>query len=231
MSSSGTWSWSPSVGDLILNAFSRINLRGPELSAQHLQDAATECNLLNTQFSNRNPNQWELQTSPISLVQGTSSYSLPSNVVALGVVYLTTSSGISSAYDRPLVPISAADYAAIPNKATQGSPTTHWVNLSIPAPIITLWPVPDNNGPYVLNIQYYRQSQDISVSGGQTLDAPFRFYDAFVAGLAARLARLYAPALYQLRKQDWEEAWNEAASRDQEDANFYIVPGLSNYFR
>ena len=163
-------------------------------------------------------------------MQGTSSYSLLANTVATGVIYLTTASGTSSAFDRPLTPISAADYAAIPNKITQAPPTTYWVNLGIPTPTITVWPVPDGNGPYVLNVQSFRQSQDVSLNGGQTIDAPFRFLDAFTAGLAARLARIYAPALYQLRKADWEEAWQEASQRDQEDAALYISVGLSGYF-
>jgi len=148
--------------------------------------------------------------------------------VAIGVAYLTQSPSTPSAVDRPLNPISAADYANLPQKTTQGPPTCFWLQL-LPVPQITLWPVPDS-APYILNVQSFRQQQDISVAGGQTIDAPFRFLDCFTAGLAARLARIYAPALYPLRKQDWEDAFGEASSQDQEDSNLYISPGLSSYF-
>lgn len=230
ITSSQTYNWAPQIGDLILSAFSRINIRGPELTPQHLQDAAAEANFLNVSFSNRAPLQWQLQTPTITLVQGTPTYALPSNVVALGLVYLTTNAGSSSAFDRPLSPMSAADYAAIPNKTIQGPPTTHWLNMAVPTPELTVWPVPDGNGPYILNCQSYRQLQDLSVQGGQTIDAPYRFYEAWVAGLAARLARNWAPALYQLRKADYEETFSEAASRDQEDSALFLSVGLSSYF-
>lgn len=187
-----------------------------------------ECNLLNVQFTNRLPNQYSLETPTINLVQGTATYALPNRTVAIGLAYLTQSPSTASAVDRPLNPISATDYAAIPTKTTQGPPTCFWLQL-LPIPQITLWPVPDA-GPYILNVQSFRQQQDLSISGGQTIDAPYRYLDAFVAGLAARLARNWAPTLYPVRKADWEEAWTEVTSTDQEDANLYISPGLQSYF-
>ena len=166
--------YAPAVGDLILQAFNRCNIRGPELTAQHLQDAATECNLLNVQFTNRLPTQYALETPTITLVQGTSNYNLPNRTVAIGVAYLTTNYGTGSAFDKPLTPMSAADYAAIPNKTTQGPPTIFWMQL-LPVPQITVWPTPDGNGTYVQNIQSFRQQQDLAITGGQTIDAPYRF--------------------------------------------------------
>lgn len=172
--------------------------------------------------------QYALEVPTVSLVQGTSLYALPNRTVAIGVAYLTTGTG-ASAFDRPLTPVSAADYAAIPNKTTQGPPTLFWCQL-LPVPQITLWPTPDGSGPYVLNVQSFRQQQDLAITGGQTIDAPYRFLDAFVAGLAARLARNWAPALYAVRQADFESAWQECSQRDQEDAPLYLIPGLANYF-
>jgi hypothetical protein len=213
---------------LVLNAFGRIQLRGPELTADHLNNAAMEANLQMIQFSNRNPNRWALETPTVSLIQGTATYTLPNRTIAIAVVYLTTGTGPSS-FDRPLGNISASDYAAISNKTMQGPPTSVWFNL-LPVPTLTFWPVPDGNGPYVANVQSFRQQQDLSLQSGQNVDAPYRFIDAFAAGMSYRLSRFYKPELTQLRKQEWEEAWQEAAMRDQEDANLYIVPGLSRYF-
>ena len=229
MTSSGTYAFQPAVGDLILNAYARCNIRGPELTSQHLQDAAMEVNLLNVQFSNRNPNQYALETPTITLTQGVSTYSLPNRTLAIGIVYITQNFSTPSAFDRPLGPVSASDYGAIPNKTIQAAPTIFNFQL-FPVPEIKFWPVPDGNGTYVANVQSFRQQQDLSITGGQTLDAPYRFLDAFTAGLAARLARIYAPALYQMRKQDWEEAWQEVITLDQPDDTYFITPGLSSYF-
>ena len=169
-----------------------------------------------------------METPTIPLVAGQATYTLPNRTIAIGIAYLTIGTG-AAAFDSPMGPISATDWGAISVKSMQGQPTTLFLNLQ-PIPTITVWPVPDSNGPYTVNVQSFRQMQDVSIVNGQTLDAPFRFLDAFTAGLAARLARIYAPALYQLRKQDWEEAWQEAIEQDQADVSLQIVPGISSYF-
>ena len=195
-----------------------------------MQDAGTECSLLGVQFTNRLPTQFALETPTLSLVQGTSVYTLPNRTAAIGLVYLTVGVGGSDPFDIPLMPMSAQDYGAIPNKTTQGRPTTYHFQL-LPVPTITFWPTPDSGGPYQANVQSFRQTMDLSISGGQTIDAPFRFLDAFVAGLAARLARNWAPALYPQRKADWEEAWSECTQFDQPPDNLYIICGLDSYTR
>ena len=214
---------------MVLNAYARCGIRGPELAAQHLADAATECNLLAVQFSNRNPNAWMMETPTIPLVQGQAVYNLPNRTIAIGIAYLTVGTG-ASAFDTPMGPISATDWGAIANKNTQGQPTAIFLSLQNPIPTITVWPVPDDND-YVINVQSFRQMQDVGLKNGESLDAPYRFLDAFTAGLAARLARIYAPALYPIRKQDFEDAFQEAAMRDTQDVNLYITPALSAYMR
>jgi hypothetical protein len=229
MTTSSTYAFAPAASDLVLNAFGRLQIRGPELTAGHLNDAAMEANLLLSQFTNRNPNAWLLETPTIPLVQGTATYSLPNRSVAIAVVYLTTGSG-STAVDRPLGNMSATDYAAIPVKTTQGPPTQVFFSL-LPVPTITLWPTPDGNGPYSVNVMSYRQTQDLSLASGQQVDAPFRFLDAFAAGMAYRLSRMYKPELTVIRKAEWEDAWNESAAMDQQNTSIFIVPGLDGYFR
>jgi hypothetical protein len=228
LTTSGTYAFSPSGADLVLNSFGRIQMRGPELTADHLGNAAMEANLLMVSFSNRSPNRWALETPTVPLVQGTATYTLPNRTLAIAVAYMTVGTGGAS-YDRPLGNISGTDYAAIPTKYTQGPPTSIFFSL-LPVPTVTLWPTPDGGGPYTLNIQSFRQQQDLALPAGQTLDMPYRFLDAFAAGMAYRLSRFYKPELTQMRKAEWEEAWQESAMRDQEDCNLYIVPGLSRYF-
>ena len=229
MSSSGLYQFNPAISDLILNAFARCQIRAPELTAQHLADASIECNLLASQFSNRNPNQWLMETPTIPLAKGQAVYTLPNRTIAIGIAYLTVGTG-AAAFDTPLGPISATDWGAISVKTTQGQPTAVVFTL-LPTPTLTVWPVPDAGGPYLLSVQSFRQMQDVNPVNGQTLDAPYRFLEPFTAGLAARLARIYAPALYPLRKQDFEEAWTESAMQDTQNVNLYVTPALSAYYR
>jgi hypothetical protein len=85
--------------------------------------------------------------------------------------------------------------------------------------------------PILLKYYRYRQIQDAAYTGGTTPEIPYRFLDAWSAGLAHRLARIYAPTLEAQRKADAMEAWQVAATQDTENAPMYITPGLSSYWR
>ena len=133
--------------------------------------------------------------------------------------------------DRVVTPISRTDYSAQPDKFTQAFPSTYWFNRQI-NPVITTWPVADQNGPYVLNVYCVTQPQDATIPGGATLNIPYRFLEAFAAGLARRLARKYAPQLVQELAIEENMVWAEASQEDTETGTaLYIAPGLGGYFR
>lgn len=133
--------------------------------------------------------------------------------------------------DRILTPISRTDYAAQPDKIQQAPPTTFWFDRVSPIPVLTMWPAPDGNGPYVVFLYCMRRIQDASVGSGQTSDIPYRFVDALVADLAKRLARKYAPALVAELTMEANEAWLLASGEDRERVSFFLVPDTSGYFR
>lgn len=229
MASSGTYAYGPSVGDLILNAFSRIQIRRTELTQQHLMDAAQECNLLQVEFSNRLPNLWLAETYTVSLIASTASYALAARLIAPMAVYLTVTSG-STSTDRILSPLSTFEYASMPNKTTTGQPTSYWFDRQ-ETPVMYLWPVPDSSATYTLNLRMVSQPQDANVPNGITPEFPYRFLDAFAAGLAARLSVIYRPELEDKRKADAERAWQIAATQDTEDVPVYVIPQLNSYWR
>lgn len=229
MTSSGTYSYSPSYGSLTLDAFDRLQMPPTSLLVEHLNRAAAETNLLLASWSNRQVNMWKTTAQSVPLLQGATTYTLPSYTVAILAAYITTTSG-GVTTDRVIMPVSTVDYAGIPNKGIQAPPTTYWFNRQI-APQVNLWPVPDSGGPYILNLQTVTQMQDAGFASGQTPDLPYRWLDAFVAGLAYRLARAYKPALEAIRKADADEAWGIAANQDVENVPVYITPALSSYYR
>lgn len=234
MTSSGTYAFNPSAGDVVLNAFGMIQLRRWELTQQHLEDAAFCCNLVMVDFSNRNPNQWALEDLTITpLTQGTPAYSLEDRTIAVAIAYIDTTTG-TDVRSRVLGPISNADYASLPNKLTEGPPTSYDFRLLRPTPEVRIWPVADANGPYTLRLQTFRQIQDVVLPNGVTLDAPYRFLDAFTHDLASRLAEYYPPAepgkgarLSTMAAQKFQLA----ASRDQESTPMYVRPMMGGYFR
>lgn len=225
---SGSYDFSPSVGSIILNAFDRIQVRPTEITAPHLQRAVMELNLLQSRVSNSQPNLWTVDLQTLPLTEGDATYSLPAETVMIQNGYIRV--GTDTTDERMIFPISQTEYSAISNKSVEGSPTQFWYNRVI-SQTITFYPVPDGNGPYTFYYYRVKQQQDALPQNGYNLDAPFRFYDYFVAGLAHRLARIYRPDLEMLRKADADEAWDIAAKQDTENVNMIIAPGLSGYYR
>lgn len=229
MATSGVYAFAPSVGELVLNAYGRINIRRPEILAQHMVDARMEANLLQTEWMNKGVNLWTVDLISTTLVQGTATYDVDPTTVMILDAYIET--GIApNTIDRIIDPVSRTEYASFPNKTNQAQPTVFWFDRLVD-PTITLWPVPDGNGPYTLKYYRFRQIQDANLPAGVTPEIPVRWLDAFAAGLAHRLSRIYAPPLEQARKADAMEAWQIAATQDVEDVPLYIYPGLGGYFR
>lgn len=229
MTSSGTYVFAPSAGEAFLAALSMCGIRRTEVGMEHLVDATFQANMQMVDFSNKNPNQFALETQTVPLVASTATYSLSARTISIAVAYIETTSGTTTTA-RVLGAISASEYAAIPNKAQEGFPNSYWMNLQ-PTPTITLYTTPDSALTYTLKLQTFRQMQDIAPASGETLDAPYRFLDAFTTGLAARLAAIYAPDRAAGLKALFDERFTLAAAQDQERVPIYITPGLSGYFR
>ena len=213
-----------------MSAFARIGIRRTEITAQHMADADLESNLLQVEISNKVPNAWTAELYTQVLTAGNATYTLPYRLVAIRDAYITVASGGVST-DRVIWPLSTQEYDSQPNKTQQAQPTSFWMNRLI-TPTITMWPVPDSNATYTLNIRMMSQLQDASMQSGSTLNMPFRFLDVFVSGLAHRMARIYARDQEAMRKADYMEAWANAAAQDVDDnVGIYVGIDTSGYWR
>ncbi len=213
----------------MLSAYSRIGIRRTMLTAEHMSDADVECNLVQVELSNRVPNLWLDELYEQELTESDPTYTLSARLVAFQAAYITTTSGGVSV-DRLIFPYSTYEYAAIPDKTQEGPPTAYWLNMQT-TPEVTFWPVPDGNATYTFKARQLRQIQDASLKNGATLDMPYRWLDVYVAKLAHRLSRIYAPQFEQQRRADGEEAWTIAATTDKEQVPLYIQPQTSAYWR
>lgn len=230
MTSSGTYAFSVSNGEAVLAAFERVRVRAPELRQEHFVSARRELNLLFVEWSNKQVNLWSVTQASINLVSGTATYSLPPQTVLVLDAYIVTNAGSQSGQNnRYITPFSRTEYASLANPNTPGAPTNFWFDRLL-SPTITLWPVPDGNGPYTFT--YYRadQIQDANLPNGETPNIPYLWMDAMVKGLAARLAAIYAPDLEAARKLDAVDAWNTAAAQNIEVTNLSIQPPLQRYY-
>jgi hypothetical protein len=145
-----------------------------------------------------------------------------------GLAYVSGQNQNASPTDILFFPISRNDYAAIPNKTQQGRPTSLWFDRLV-SPTVTIWPVPDGNGPYELHYYKAGQIQDLSAIYGQNPDMPFRFLEAFCAGVSAHLAMKWAPQSLVMLKQYADECFKEASDEDREKVSTYIAGDFSSY--
>jgi hypothetical protein len=231
VTSSGLYTFNASNGELVLAAYERVQIRAPELRQEHMATGWRELNFLFAKISNLQPNLWKIVLNQISLVQGTGTYSIPNNVVMILDSYRALNTGTSSETDIYTTPISRTEYATYASKYTQGPPIVFWFNRTPPAQTVTFYPVPDGNGPYTWFYYACLQMQNANLPSGETPDVPYLWLDALVAGLAHRLARVYAPPLEAQRKADADEAWAVAAAQNTENVPFTLAPGIGTFYR
>lgn len=225
---SKTFNFAPSVGEIVLNAFGRIQVRPTEISPSHMFQARMAANLILAEFSNRQPNLWEVDLQTMPLTQGVATYSVPAPTVMILDLYLSTGTG-SATIDRYLWPVSRTEYASYSNKNQQGTPTVYWYDRLI-SQNVTFYPVPDGSGPYTVKFYSVRQTQDADVSNGQNVEIPYRWLEAYCAGMAWKLSEIYAPQLEDKLFARYERAWQIAATQDTENVGMTIMPGLGGYY-
>ena len=92
-------------------------------------------------------------------------------------------------------------------------------------PSVTVWPIPDNAQQYQLAYWRLRRNQDAG-QGINTMDVPFRFIPAMVAGLAYYMSMKIAGADIRMPmlKAQYDEAWQLASEEDREKAAVRFVP-------
>ena len=222
MATSGTATFNLDLSELVEEAFERA---GSELrSGYDLRTARRSLNLMFTDWANRGINMWTIEQGTISRVAGTGTYNLPSDTVDLIEHVIRTGSGTSQA-DLSCSRISVSTYAAIPNKLTTGRPIQVYVDRVSPTPTVNMWPVPDSAQPYTLVYWRLRRIQDAG-SGVNTMDVPFRFLNCMVAGLAYMLAMKIPGGMERvgLLKQQYDEAWELAATEDRDKSSSRFVP-------
>lgn len=233
MTTSGTTNWTPDLGECFEEAFERAGL---ELrSGYDLKTARRSLNFLLTEFANKGLNLFTVNSGTITLVPGQKTYTYADGLPANAVDYIehvcrTTSGGIPT--DISLNRISVSTYANIPTKDQTGRPYQIYVNRAVNSPEITLWPVPDSSTTYTLAYWYLKRIDDATNPVSQTLEIPFRFYNAIVAGLAYHIA-LKRPEVQDrisMLKDLYDEAVQLACDEDRDRSSVRFTPFVGYNF-
>jgi len=223
MATSGTSTFNLDLTEIVEEAFERV---GSEMRTGYdLRTARRSLNLMFADWANRGINMWTFEQGSIPLVAGTATYDLPADTIDLLEHVIRTGAGSASTQaDLTITRISVSTYATIPNKLQQARPIQVWIER-LNTPRITVWPVPDDSQPYTFVYWRLKRIQDAG-NGVNTMDMPFRFIPCMVAGLSYYLALKVPGGTERLMvlKQQYDEAWDLAASEDREKAAVRFVP-------
>ena len=230
MTTSGTYAFNPSLGELTLYAYNMAGVRNTALLQEHMQAAKMATNMMLASWANQGVNLWAVDLITVPLVQGQTTYSVDGDTVMILDAYMQTDNGSGQPIDRIILPVSRTEYASYPNKEQQGFTTTFWFDRLI-SPTITLWPVPDGTSAQFLKYYRVRQLQDANYISGQTVEIPYLWLEAFADGLAFRLAKIWNPQIAPALKAVADQSYDIAASQNVEQAQQYISPQISGYYR
>lgn len=213
------------LSELALDAWERCGVSATSLTVAHFNSIRRSMNLVLSRWANRGVNLWKVSLASLSLVDGVSTYALPSNTIDMLDTYLSR----SNASDVLMSPISRNTYASISNKATEGVPLQYWFNRTNP-PVVTVWPVPDQTSVYTLKYYVFTEITDADPTLGLAGDMPTRFLEAYTAAVAAHLSIKWAPDRAVALQSYAKETWDEAATEDREKVTLTLAPEMGAYF-
>ena len=220
MTTSSSTDFEPNVAEFIEEAFERCGL---ELRTGYdLKTAKRSINIMLAEWANRGLNQWTIEQTTQALTEGTSSYSLNSNVIdILDIVVRRTVNSVDT--DISMSRLSRSEYINIPNKTTKSRPSQFFLD-KLTTPAIKIWPAPENSTDILVFNKIVRM--DDADKATNTMDMPFRFYPCFAAGLAYYISMKRSPERSAVLKQAYEEEFQRAMSQDEDRASFRIRPYL-----
>jgi hypothetical protein len=201
VATSGVYTWTPTLANLIDEACERAGINPATLTHQHLISARNSLNYVFRELETEQVDQfYRIDQESTAVSAATYQVSLASGSVEVIQLWYRTS---GSTTDIPITRISREDYQNIPTKASTGNPTMAYVDhSSLNAPQIVLWPVPSA----AITLYYDRlRFIDDATSLSNTADAHRFMYDVIAYALAARLCEKYAPERYPLNQSRYRE--------------------------
>ena len=227
MTTSGTTTWNPGLGEIIEEAAERA---GFELrSGYQLRTAVRTANFLAAEWASRGLNLWTIDTQTLNLTTGVNTYTLPADTIDVIECEWRQNPGTINQLDVQIERFSVSQYAQITNKLATGIPINYYVQRLADAPVIQFYFTPDQ--PYTVQYWRLRRMQD---AGGvtNTIDVPFRFIPAFTAGLAFMLAskKIGAEQRALALKPLYDEAFQLAADEDRDRASVWFLPWTGDIY-
>lgn len=209
-----TKTFNPQFADLLSESFSRVGIRPAVVTQEHIDEALRSAQLLLVEFSNRGVKQYQLVNQQFTTVTGQAAYTLD-----IGTLDVWSAICTQNNVDIPIWPMGRLDYQRIPNKENQGRPFNFFIDKGQTGNgqrIMYLWPAGENNTDVISFWAWTRTADQVAML--QTAPMAYEWFDAYAAGIAARMAEKYAPSLWEAKVMNAEKAFVFARQADRETA-------------
>lgn len=225
MTTSGVTTFNLDSIEIIEEAFERAGLESR--SGYDMRTARRSLNLMSLEWANRGLNLWTIEERQLAIGPAAASYTLDTDVIDL-FDFIVRKGVLSQQFDYPLERISLNTYASRSNKNVPGRPTELYIDRQRAAPVVTFWPVPEDD-TYTFVYWVLRRMQDVGVYTNE-IDIPALFLPALAAGLAYHLAMKSKDPEVRANMRDlkmvYEEQFQMAAEENRIKAPLRIVPRL-----
>ena len=179
------------------------------------------------EWANRGIQLWTIDEATQTVTEGTSNYTLDSYTLDILEAVISRTEN-SQRTDFQMDRINREDYLNIPVKATKGRPSQFFLDMQRAAPVIYLYPTPDNSTD-VFRYSRRNRIEDITAST-ESIDIPDSFLPCAVSGLAFYMAQK-RPQVDINRRQElklqYEEEFKRAIDDGREKVDLKIYPKLA----
>lgn len=218
MTTSGIYTFDPSVAALLDEALERAGIDPAKASGRHIRSAKMSLNLMFTQWAARDGDcAYRVDRLSSTVASGTNYFDPATGVFDIVDVVVEYN---NSGTDIPMTRIGGQEYLNIADKTVTGQPAQYWVDQSnTSAPRVYLWPVPDATCDLTYDVMRYTMTVQTLAD---TLDINRLWFEAVASGLALRMAEKYNAARVSYLAPKAEEHYREARAGSKGRADVLI---------
>jgi len=205
-------------------------LGGEHTSAEEAEKARRVLNLLLIEMQNKNIPLSKLDTETLTLVAGTATYVLNTNILkVLDATLCDSNPNAASVTDIQMDAKSMQEFHVIPNKAVTNRPNCYTTTNVQTGLELTVWPVPDVPAfaPYIAKMVVSRKIEDINASY-QKVDLQPKYLPLLVAWFQYKLSMTRKGVAEEVRNRlqaEYTSMYTDVVENDREDADYRVVPG------
>lgn len=192
MTTSGLYTFSPEVAELVDEAAERARIDPESLGGRFIRSARRSLNYLFRSWEGEGLHLWTIADQSFTPVQGATTVLLAAGSLEVLEAGVRDSVGTQT----PMDIIGRQEYFEIPTKTTQGRPDRIWPErrVTTAGPVTTgyFWQAQGTTA-YTIVLKVLNSIHDVGAAHN-TLQLPPSWLDAAADGLAARLARKFNPA-------------------------------------